>query len=162
MTWYILSFHYSRAWFLYTYVLLFSGKLYGFYGEGLLFLEREMVLKSFGFAHSHFLFCAPPGFNCWSSYRRGFLANLRIGGYFWGYNSYPLHCTYLCSYVTCEVGSYLLTSALWYLGTLRFKFIHIFPHHHTLWFCHLPGVGQHNSIRSLSGHSGSGCVMGRN
>ena len=37
-------------------LLLFFGKLYGFYGEMLLFLEREMVSKSFVFAHSHFLF----------------------------------------------------------------------------------------------------------
>ena len=41
--------------------ILFSGKLYRFYGEGLLPLINEMVFKSFVFAHSHFLFCAPPG-----------------------------------------------------------------------------------------------------
>ena len=66
LTWHILGFHHSRAWFLYTYVLLFSGKLYGFYGDGLLCSEKRNVFsKNFVLTQSRFLFFAPPGFSCW-------------------------------------------------------------------------------------------------
>ena len=41
--------------------ILFSGKLYRFYGEGLLRFKDKVVFKNFVFAHSHFLLRVPPG-----------------------------------------------------------------------------------------------------
>ena len=60
------------AWFICEYIILsmdFEIKIYSIFWEIIQVLQRgvitfdiEMVLKSFVFAHSHFLFCAPPGF----------------------------------------------------------------------------------------------------
>ena len=93
-------FYLSSAWFLYAYVLVFFGELYGFQWGVIVLLKRKMFSK-FYFVYSHVCFVPLQGFSWWGSYQRGFLASLKIGGYFWGYNSYPLYCTslMLCHHV---------------------------------------------------------------
>ena len=66
---------------MYMYVLLFSGKLYGVYGEGLLFLEKEIDFcqKVFFCPLTFFCFAPLQVLTTKGSYRRGLLANLSIG-----------------------------------------------------------------------------------
>ena len=62
-------------------VLLFSGKLYGFYGEVLLHFKKKDVFKKFVFLPTHVFGFAPlQVLVAKGSYRRGFLANLSIDG----------------------------------------------------------------------------------
>ena len=78
------------------YVLLFSENYTGFYGDGLLFLEREMIFEKLCFCTLTFSCFAPlQVLIAKGSYRRGFLVNLSIGGCLRGYDSYPYYYTLL-------------------------------------------------------------------
>ena len=56
-----MSFDMLRRVFVYKFIyVLFSGKTILIYSEGLLWIY-EMVLENFVFAHSPFMFFAPPG-----------------------------------------------------------------------------------------------------
>ena len=57
--------------------------------------------------------------------------------------------------LTCERGFWQI-SGDGYLQWYKFILI-LFPLHYSLWLRHPPGVGQHNSIQSPIGLSGSGC-----
>ena len=117
-----------------------------------------MIFEKLCFCPLTLLFCAPPGFSSWASDRRGVVANLGVDDIFFGIILTLSYCTNLMLCQRVWIGFIPAHSALWYLDTIRFKFIHISTHHHTSWLRHLPGVGQHSSIRSPSGLSGSGCV----
>ena len=127
LTWHILDFHYSRAWFLYTYVLLFSGKLYGFYSEGFLCSKKEKcVFKNFVFAHSRFLFFAPPGFRCWK------FVSTRIFGesqYRWlplRVRPLPTLLYFIMLWRRVWIGFIPAHNTLLSLDIIRFKLFHIF------------------------------------
>ena len=52
--------------YIYIYISYFLGNYTGFTARGYNFWEKEMFSKIFIFAHSHFLFCAPPGISSWA------------------------------------------------------------------------------------------------
>ena len=81
-----------------------------FYGEGLLSLIIEMILKIFVSTTHVFYFCTSPGSSSMVPYRRGHVALPVLVAYIDGIIIIFVHCTCLMLCITCEMGTYPLTA----------------------------------------------------